>query len=133
MTEQAGDHPVDGAGPVGVLPPAPREPADAVGTEVEIWTAFYDRVEQALMALAGRMVGGEALSEPGWEFLPPPPGPLPAELVTRHDRALARLALITEATEGRFAALRKELDTLPHHAVADHGTIAVGRALDVFG
>lgn len=115
------------------LPPVPREPADGIRTEVETWTEFYDRVEQALVVLAGRMVGGEALSEPGWEFLPPPPGPLPAELVARHDRALTRLNLITEATEGRVAALRKELDTLPHHAIADHGTIAVGRALDVFG
>lgn len=115
------------------LPPAPRDPVEDLRSEVEIWTAFYDRVEQALMVLAGRMVGGEPLSEPGWDFLPPPDGPLPAELVGRHDRALARLALITEATEGRVAALRRELDTLPHHAVADHGTIAVGRALDVFG
>lgn len=101
--------------------------------EIAVWTEYYDRVEQALMTLAGRMVTGAATEEPGWDFLPPPAGPLPEELLPRHDRALARLHLITDATQVRVAALRRELDALPHHAIVDPGTIAVGRALDVFG
>lgn len=97
------------------------------------WSAYYDRVEAALRVLAERVAAGAELTEPGWTLLPPPADELPAELLPRHDRVLAHLSLLTDATQIRTAALRRELDALPHHAVVTPGTTALGRSLDVFG
>ena len=101
--------------------------------ELATWRGFYDRLEQAVTLLAERIAAGDVLTEPGWTFLAPPAGPLPAELLGRHDRLLAHLLLITDTAAVRLTGLRRELDLLPRHGRPTPGTIAVGRALDIFG
>jgi hypothetical protein len=103
------------------------------GIERQTWTRFHDQLEAALRALAERMVSGAAIAQPGWQFLAPPGGPVPAELTDRHDRLLAQLELLTEAAQVRMSGLRGELDSLPHHSPSPARAIAVGRTLDILG
>ena len=101
--------------------------------ELQTWIGFHDQLEGALRTLAERMVSGADIVGPGWQFLIPPDGPVPAELADRHERLLAQLELLTEAAQVQMSRLRGELESLPHHSPSPARAISVGRTLDILG